>query len=343
MMLFVLGFIVFVGAIFAFGFKKERIVTGDRAQIVSKWGFRPMQLISLAGVLLMGISCITSVPTGHTGVVTTFGNVEDYTYEAGMHFKSPFQQVTNMDNRTQKRVLDLKAFSSDIQEVSVTFSLNFQISKENAQTIYRTIGVSYYDTVVAPRIQEAVKTVFAKYSAENLISKRSALSEEITQILTDSLKGYNIVVLSTAVEDIDFSDAFTAAVEAKQVAEQNKLKARTEQEQANLEAEAAAERSIIAAEAAAEVTKIEAEVAKYAGEKEAEMNKKLAETMTPELIQYYFAQQWDGKLPEYVAGSDSTTLPILNLGGMSEGEKNSTTVTPPASNNVPGNPAENAG
>ena len=312
---FVLGILIVVVSIVAFGFKKERVQSGDRTKIVSKWGFRPLQLLAIVGVIFMGVGCVTSVPTGHTGVVTTFGNVENYTYEAGIHVKSPFQQVTNMDNRTQKQVVDMTAFSSDIQEVKVTFSLNYQISKENAQTIYRTIGVSYYDTVVAPRIQEAVKTIFAQYSADNLISQRSSLSEQIETILKENLVEYNIIVLSAAVEDIDFSDAFTDAVEAKQVAEQNKLKAQIEQQQAILEAEAAAERSIIAAEAAAEVTRIEAEVAKYAGEKEAEMNKKLAENMTPELIQYYYAQAWDGKLPEYVAGADSTTLPILNMGG----------------------------
>jgi regulator of protease activity HflC (stomatin/prohibitin superfamily) len=235
-----------------------------------------------------------------------------------------------MDNRTQKQVVDMAAFSSDIQEVAVVFSLNYQIAKENAQTIYRTIGVSYYETVVAPRIQEAVKTVFAQYTADNLISKRSSLSEQIEQILKDNLLEYNIIVLSAAVEDIDFSDAFTAAVEAKQVAEQNKLKAQIEQQQAILEAEAAAERSIIAAEAAAEVTKIEAEVAKYAGEKEAEMNKKLSESMTEELIQYYYAQAWDGQLPQYVAGMDSTTLPILNMGeGVGKTPNNNTTPANP--------------
>ncbi|MDD6174688.1 MAG: SPFH domain-containing protein [Firmicutes bacterium] len=313
MLFFVLGLIVFLGAILIFGFKKERVVSGERARTVLRWKFRPAQLVSLAGLLIIGMGCITSVPTGHTGVVTTFGNVEDYTYEAGIHFKSPFQNVTNMDNRTQKQVMDLTAFSSDIQEVSVSFSLNYQISKENAQTIYRTIGVSYYDTVIAPRIQEAVKTVFAQYTAENLITKRSSLSAEITDILTANLTDYNIIVLAAAVENIDFSDAFTDAVEAKQVAEQAKLKAQIEQQQANLEAQAAAERSIIAANAAAEVSKIEAEAARYAGEKEAEKNRKLSETLTPELIEYYYTQVWNGELPEFVSGADSSTLPILNF------------------------------
>lgn len=313
MALFVLGLIVFVGCFLVFGFKKERVPSGDLIQTVIRWKLRPKQLISLAGLVMIGISCITSVPTGHTGVVTTFGNVENYTYEAGIHVKSPFQSVTNMDNRTQKQVMDLTAFSSDIQEVSVSFSLNYQISKENAQTIYRTIGVSYYDTVVSPRIQEAVKTVFAQYTAESLITKRSNLSAEITDILTANLADYNIIVLSAAIENIDFSDAFTDAVEAKQVAEQAKLKAQIEQQQATLEAEAAADRSIIAANAAAEVSRIDAEAAKYAGEKEAEKNRKLAENLTPELIEYYYTQVWDGKLPEFVSGADSGTLPIIDF------------------------------
>ncbi len=313
MALFVLGLIVFVGCFLVFGLKKERVPSGDLIQTVIRWKLRPKQLISLAGLVMIGISCITSVPTGHTGVVTTFGNVENYTYEAGIHVKSPFQSVTNMDNRTQKQVMDLTAFSSDIQEVSVSFSLNYQISKENAQTIYRTIGVSYYDTVVSPRIQEAVKTVFAQYTAESLITKRSNLSAEITDILTANLADYNIIVLSAAIENIDFSDAFTDAVEAKQVAEQAKLKAQIEQQQATLEAEAAADRSIIAANAAAEVSRIDAEAAKYAGEKEAEKNRKLAENLTPELIEYYYTQVWDGKLPEFVSGADSGTLPIIDF------------------------------
>jgi regulator of protease activity HflC (stomatin/prohibitin superfamily) len=312
MALFIFGLLVTVVCIVALGFKKE-LLRGTSVYEM-KWGFRPAQLTALVGVLFMGLSCVTSVPTGHTGVVTTFGRVEDYTYEAGIHIKSPFQQVTNMDNRTQRQTLELMAFSSDIQEVSVTFTLNYQIAKENAQQIYRNVGVGYYDTVVEPRIQESVRAVFAKYSAESLIAERSDLSSEIASLLTTTLKQYNIVVLSTAVENMDFSDAFTDAVEAKQVAEQNKLKAEIEQAQATLEAEAQAARSIIAAEAAAEVTKIEAEVAKFAGEKEAEMNKKLAETMTPELIEYYFTQRWDGKLPTYVGG-DGGTLPILNMGG----------------------------
>jgi regulator of protease activity HflC (stomatin/prohibitin superfamily) len=252
---------------------------------------------------------IVSVPTGHTGILTTFGKVEDGTLESGIHIKMPYQNLVVMDNRTQKATLELSCFSSDIQEVPVTYSINYQINKENAQKIYKTVGVDYYDVIMVPRIQEAVKSVIAKYSAENLIASREDLSKQITDILVADLESYDIIVVNTAIENLDFSDAFTNAVEEKQVAEQQKLKAAIEQEQLNIEASASAERDIIAANAEAEVTKIQAEMAQYAGEREAEKNRKLAENLTPELIQYYYIDKWNGEVPQ-ISGVDSV-MPVL--------------------------------
>lgn len=265
------------------------------------------------GIALISISCITSIPTGHTGIVTTFGRVEDYTYEAGIHAKAPWQQVIKMDNRIQKSMVELSCFSSDIQEVATIYTLNYQIEKANAQTIYRTIGKDYYSTVIEPRVQESVKSVIAKYNAESLIASREQLSSEIKAILVEKLAAYNIEVIDASIENLDFSDTYTDAVEAKQVAEQNKLKAQIEQEQAILEAEAAAERAVIEAEAAAEVQKIEADAKAYAGEKEAEANAKIGDSLSSDLIEYKYVEKWDGKLPTYVGG-EGGTLPILNIG-----------------------------
>lgn len=273
------------------------------------WKPNKKQFLCLLSLIVLLLGSYVVIPTGHTGIVVTFGNVEDKTLEAGLHFKMPYQDVVVMDNRTQKKVVEMACFSSDIQEVAVTYSLNYQINKENAQNIYRSIGADYYNIVMEPRVQEAVKSVIAKYSAENLIASREDISRQIYDILDDELEAYNIVVINTAVENLDFSDAFTNAVEEKQVAEQQKLKAQIEQDQKNLEAEAAAQREVIAAQADAEVTKIQAEVAEFAGEKEAEVNRKLADTLTDTLVKYYYSQKWDGKLPEIV-GSD-TILPIL--------------------------------
>ena len=119
----------------------------------SGWKLRPRQLLSLFGLLLVCGGMIATVPTGHTGILTTFGKVEDITLEAGVHFKLPVQKVVVMDNRTQVAKITLTCFSSDIQEVLVDYSMNYQIDKSNAQTIYKNIGTDYYTTVMQPRIQ----------------------------------------------------------------------------------------------------------------------------------------------------------------------------------------------
>ena len=205
-------------------------------------------LIIVIAILLLGIlTCFTSVPAGFTGVPVTFGKVADYTLDSGFHFKSPFTQVVKMDNRIQKHTVSMSAFSKDIQETNVVYTINYQISKNDAMTIYRTIGKGYFDTVIAPNISEAVKTATAHYTAESLVNNRDKLAKEIEGTLIDLLEKYNIEIVGTSIEDLDFTDAFTNAVEAKQVAQQNKLKAETEQAQATMEEQAKAERSIIIA------------------------------------------------------------------------------------------------
>lgn len=271
-------------------------------------------------LLALAFNCFTSVPTGYTGIVTTFGKVEDYILEAGLHAKLPWQKVVKMDNRNQKGTLDLVAFSQDIQQVDLRYSVNYQIEKTNAQNIYRSIGEKYYDTVMSPRIEEAVKSCVAKYTAETLIESRNALSDEIYLILKNDLASYNIEIISTSIENIDFSDAFTDAVEAKQVAAQNKLKAEIEQNQAIMEQKSAAERAIIAANAEAEtakiaaqadleITKIQADAAEYAGQKDAAINTAIAGSMTPDLLKYYYIKGWNGILPStYISQEEFMSL-----------------------------------
>ena len=286
------------------------------------WKINPRQLFSLFGCVFILFATLVTVPTGHTGILTTFGKVEDVTLEAGLHFKSPLQRVVAMDNRTQVRTLQLSCFSSDIQEVIISYSMNYQIEKANAQTIYKTIGTDYYHTVMEPRIQEVVKSVIAKYTAESLVDNRDALSKQITEMLTAQLGAYNIEVVSTSVENIDFSDSFTDSVEAKVVAQQALLKAQTEQQQKTMEKEQEAARQKIEANAAAEVAKIQAaaekevlqiqaDAAEYAGRKDAAINEAIANSLTDKLIEYYKTKQWDGKLPEYFVGGAENVLPIL--------------------------------
>ncbi len=252
--------------------------------------------------ILIGLSCMANVPTGHTGVLTTFGKVEDNTLDAGMNAKAPWQDVVVMDNRVQKQSTDLICFSSDIQEVTMKYTVNYQISAKDAMTIYKTIGTDYYNNIIVPNITESVKTEVAKYSAEALVGDRSSLSRAIQDNLTTRLSTYNIIVVSASIEDMDFTDAFTDAVEAKQVAEQNKLKAQTEAEQKVIEAEAQA--AVRKTQADAEAYEIEVKA-----KAEAEANKLLAESITQALIDYKYYDTWNGELPEVIGADTIIKMP----------------------------------
>lgn len=283
------------------------------------WGHIIVSFVALIVVIILAFSMIKTVPTGYTGILTTFGKVEPNTVSAGVHIIAPWQKIVKLDNRTQKVSVETDTFSKDIQQVKVSLAVNFCIDQATAQELYKTVGVNYYESVVLPRILENVKAVVAEYSAENLVAKRGELSDEILTRLTDDAAAYGINIISISVEDIDFTDEFTDAVERKQVATQNKLAAETEQAQKTMEEQAAADRAVISAKAKAEqdviaanaeleVTKIQAEAALYAGEKEAEMNKRIAESLTPNLVKYYYIKQWEGVLPKTVLGEDNSFM-----------------------------------
>lgn len=311
MIALIIGIVVVIAAFFVLGFDLDE----------EEWGFRKRQLFSLLGLVICLIGFIKTVPTGSTGIVTTFGRIENITLDAGIHFMAPWKKVVNMDNRTQKQSIEMQCFSSDIQEVSVIYTVNYQINKANAQEIYRTIGKEYFDKIVMPKALEAVKSVFAKYTAEALVASRAGLSKEIEAVLVDDLSKQNIQITATSIENIDFTDAFTNAVEAKQVAEQNKLKAQTEQAQATLEAQAQAERqvikaqadadaSILAAKADAEVAKISSDSALYQGEKEASILQRVGEQLAkyPDLVKYKYIEGWDGKMPQTILGNSDVIM-----------------------------------
>ena len=286
------------------------------------WMLIPIGVILLIGIIFLANSC-SSVPAGHTGILTTFGKVEDRILTEGLNWKSPFQKVIKMDNRTQKKVEEFQAFSSDIQEVNIMLAVNYSINQETAQNLYRTVGVEYYTNIVYPRLLESTKSVFSSYTAEQLIGNRENLSNEIKDLVIPDVARYGIIISDISVQDIDFTDAFTNAVEAKQVAAQDKLTAETKQAQLTMEAEQEAQRQVIKAQADAEqakiaaqadleVTKIQADAAEYAGQKEAARINAIAQVLTPDVLKYYNILQWDGKLPVYMLGKDTSILMGLN-------------------------------
>lgn len=311
MILFILGILILIfGLISALNMKEYKGVIITVATI-------------LATILII-LSCVSYVPTGHTGIITTFGKVHDETSEEGLVIHAPWENIIKMDNREQRVAFTLQAFSKDIQQVDIQGSINININKAVAMILYREVGTDYVNIFVTPRIQEDVKIVIAQYTAENLIENRQAASDAIYELIKSELTNKGINVISLALENVDFTDAFEVAVEAKQVATQEKQRAQTEQERMTMEEEAKAKRAVIVANAEAEkakiaaqadleVVKIQAEASLFAGQREAEMNQRISEALTTDLIRYYWIKQWDGKLPTV---STDNAMSILNLEGV---------------------------
>lgn len=245
------------------------------------------------------------VDAGNVGIVTTFGKIQDETLQSGFHVKNFFSRINQVNVRTQRKQIELVAFSSDIQQTVLLVTVNFNITPDIASRLFKTVGMSYIDTLLVPRVNEDAKVIVSNYTAEALIENRETLSGEILELLKKDVADYGITISGVSIENMDFTDAFEAAVEAKQVATQQKLTAQTEQDKLTLEQKAEAERKQIAVDAEAYAIKTRADA-------EAEANKKISETLTDELIRYHEAQIWDGKLPTtYIGGGES--IPVINV------------------------------
>lgn len=279
--------------------------------------------VGLLGVVLVICSCLSTVPTGHTGILTTFGKVEDVSFPNGVNVHAPWQNVITMSNKEQKDSGSGIAFSKDIQEVSYSYTIQHTLQSGAAPTIYKNVGTEYFDVVISPAINAIIKTYIGKANAESLIINREAITMDVNReaALIGERYGLSLTVI---IDNFDFTDVFTNAVEAKQVAEQEKLRAQTEQEKLTMEAEQKAARDKIEAESSAaiakinaeadlEVQKINADAAEYAGQKEAAVNQAIAASLTPELVAYYEIMQWNGMLPTTYLG-EGGTIPVLNVG-----------------------------
>ena len=278
--------------------------------------------VALAILVVLAFSSVATVPVGSTGILLTMGKVEDSALTEGLHFKLPFvQRIISMDNRVKKLELSTEAFSKDIQTVSATLAVNYRLQPEKTFSIYKTAGLAYESNLIVPATHEVLKSVCAQYTAEELISKRAESSDMMRDELDAKLSGMGISVTDFNIIDFDFSDEFISAVESKQVAEQLKKKAATENETAIAQAEREKQVAIKQSEAQAESVRIaaqaEAYAVKLAADAEAYRLQKINEQLTEKTIQNTLAERWDGKLPG-VVGSGVTG--ILNLDDVTEGE-----------------------
>jgi len=180
------------------------------------------------------------------------------------------------------------AASKDLQTVATTLALNFRPDPESVHLIYQSIGLSYRSRVIDPAIQEAVKSVTAQYTAEELITKRDEVKGRIQEVLDEKLRPEHILVVAVNLTDFQFSEVFASAIEQKQTAEQLALKARRDLDR----------------------IKIEAEQRVAQAQAEAEAQRLLAASITPNVVELKRIEafnsaiaKWNGVMPQVSSGA----------------------------------------
>ncbi len=254
--------------------------------------------------LIVVLSAGAVVPAGSTGVVVTLGSVSENTYAEGFHLKIPFvQQVEIVSNKIQVYETDASAVSKDLQTVNSKIAVNFRVRSDASASIYKNIGADYQQVILMPAVQESMKAISAKYTAEQLITERNQVGQEIKEQLEAKVSDYGIQIEKFNIVNFDFSAEFNNAIEQKQVAEQNLLKTKTEQEEQLVIADADAQKKIKAANAEASAIKAKADA-------QAEANKVISESLNDQLLRYQMLEKWDGSVPKVASSAN----PLITMG-----------------------------
>ena len=278
----------------------ERYVYGAKEAMQSAMKKGPMRRALIIGAILVFFLFLKpwiQIGAGERGIVLNFGAVQENVLEEGLHFRIPIMQnIAIMDVKVQKSLTDAAASSSDLQEVSSNVALNYHIIPDKANLVYQTIGIYFKERIIDPAVQEVVKAVTARYTAEELITKRPAVSEAMRANLAERLVTHNIAVDAVSIVACSFSKIFTEAIESKQTAEQLALKARRDLDRIKIEAE----QTITAARAEAESLRLQ------------------RANISPDLIELRkieanlkAIEKWNGILPQVTGGG---AVPFIGVG-----------------------------
>lgn len=244
--------------------------------------------VVVVALIILASSSFFTVNAGERGIILRFKAVKA-TVPPGLHFKLPFiDSVQIVDVRVSKATTDTQSSSKDLQVVRSEIALNYHPDPDRVADIYTEVGMSWEDRVVDPSVKETFKAITAGFTAEELITKRAEVSDAISATLSEKLKRYHLIVKALSITDFSFSAQFNAAIEAKQIAEQQALKAKRDLERIKLEAE----QKITRAQAEAESLRIQKQ----------EVTAQLLRLREIE-VQRTAVEKWDGKLPNVTGGA----------------------------------------
>lgn len=240
--------------------------------------------------VLLTLSPFGIVNAGERGILLRFGAVTGKVFNEGLYFRVPLiESVRTMDVKIQKEEADVSAASKDLQTVTSKVALNYHIDPDRVANVFQNIGLEYKSRLIDPYMQEAVKAVTAQYTAEELITKREIVRDDVKTSLRNKFTNSGITVDEFNIVNFEFSKSFNEAIEAKVTAEQDALAAKNKLEQIKFESEQA----IASAKGKAEAQRIEGEALKA----------------NPQVIELRAIEKWDGKLPQYMTGA----TPFVNL------------------------------
>ena len=263
-------------------------------------------IIVLILIGLMIYASVKIVDSGHRGVLLHW-NAVDLTnppLDEGLHFVVPFQdEVVNIEVRTLKYEKETRSASKDLQTVETTVTVNYHPDKEAVHRLYKNLGLDYENRVIQPAIEETVKQVTANYNAEELITKRPLVKQDIEVSIRERLNLFDVITEVISITDFEFSPLFAQAIEAKVEAEQNALKAENDLRRIEVEARQREANAIGLANANVAEAKGEAEAISI-------INKALSEN--PNYLEWLKTQAWDGKLPLVVGegGTPFIQIPV---------------------------------
>lgn len=254
--------------------------------------------------LILGACSMTTVDTGHRGVKVRFGEVLGESLPEGLYFVNPATtHVTQLDTRNQRWTGNTQAYTKDIQQAAISFTLNYRLDPSKAHVVYQQIGTDWSEKLVAWPVYEQIKREIGKYEAVELIGAREVAARKIEGDITRSLAGKNVIVTGFTLINIDYSKQFEAAVESKVVAVQKAIAEKNKsvqvEEQARqvvLTAEGDAKAKVVNAQAEAKSIQIRAE----------------ALAQNQKLVEWEAVQRWDGKLPVYQMGGATPFIQLPN-------------------------------